>query len=108
LIGRFFLSSLAGGLKVRGPWVAAQAMIQGVLETDEFADERVVAAVGTRAFGGELSVEIKFGSVIKRSTRREKSGAAEAWSRHPDKAGWDARAALLKILQALKDSIRTG
>lgn len=83
-------------------------MIQGVFETDEFADERVVAAVGTWAFGCQLSVKIKFCSVIEWSTRREKARAAEARSRHPDKACRDARTALLKILQALKDSIRTG
>ena len=103
------LSQLIGGrTEGCGPWVPAQAMIQSMLEADELANEGVVAAVGTRSFEGELSVEIEFCSVIKWSARGEETSAAEAGPRHPDKAGRDARTALLEILQSLKDAIRTG
>jgi hypothetical protein len=83
-------------------------MIQGMLETDEFADNCVVAAVGTWAFGGELLVKIKFGSVIDRDARRDQSCATQTWSRDSDKTSGDGVTAILEVLQALKNSIGTG
>jgi hypothetical protein len=59
--------------------------------------------VGIRSLEGELLVEIKFRSVVKRNTWGDKARTTETGSCHPDETGGYGVETLFEILQALKD-----
>ncbi len=82
-------------------------MVQSMLEADEFAEDRVVATVGTGAFVGEHSIELKFRSVIAGCCVRHQTRPDQARPGDSHKAGRDALTAGMEILQSFEDLVST-
>ena len=87
--------------------VFGNAVVEGVLEADEFAEEGVEAAVGVWGLFAEKVVKLDFG-VEAVGCRSEESGAFEAGTGNFDEAAFDAEPTGMGVAEALAHEIGAG
>ena len=84
-----------------------EAVVEGVLEADEFAEEGFVAAVGVWGFLAEEVVELDFGIEAVRGGLEE-AGAFEAGPCDFDEVAFDGLAAGTGVFQTAADEVGAG
>lgn len=87
--------------------VFGQAVVEGVLEADEFAEEGVEAAVGVWGLFAKKAVKLDFG-VEAVGRRSEKSGKLETGTGDLDEATFDAEPTGLGVEEALAHEVGAG
>ena len=86
----------------------AQPVIESVLEAYEFANQRVVSAVGLVAFGSEEVVEVEFRVNIVLRERFDQACFCQPRACHTDEAGGGRLAVFTMIQETLGDPLRAG
>jgi hypothetical protein len=83
------------------------AVVEGVLEAEEFAEERVDAAVGVWGLCAKKLVKLDFG-VEAAGCGGEQSGEFEAGTGDFDEAAFDAESACIGVAEALAHKVGSG